>query len=135
MPGSADDDRAAQEAAFKQLSPPPTISGDEITAPTGGMFYAREAPDQPAFVEVGQHFDAGEPLFIIEVMKMFNKVYAPFAGTIDEVLIQEDATIVKKGEAVFKVTPDEEIVVESEAEIRAAIKAQTDQFLSFTGYQ
>ena len=128
-------DRAAQEAAFKQLSPPPAISGDEITAPTGGMFYAREAPDQPAFVEVGQHFDAGEPLFIIEVMKMFNKVYAPFAGTIDEILIQEDATIVKKGEAVFKVTPDEEIVVESEAEIRAAIKAQTDQFLSFTGYQ
>ncbi len=66
---------------------------------------------------------------------MFNKVYAPFAGTIDGILIQEDATIVKKGEAVFKVTPDEEIVVESEAEIRAAIKAQTDQFLSFTGYQ
>jgi len=128
-------DRVAQDAAFKELSPPPAISGNEITAPTGGMFYAREAPDRPAFIEAGQHFEAGDPLFIIEVMKMFNKVFAPFAGTVEEVLIDTDATIVKKGEAVFKVTPDEEIVIDSEEEKRAAVRAETDRFLSFTGYK
>ena len=126
-------DRDAQDAAVKALSPPPAISGNEITAPSGGMYYAREAPDQPPFIEPGQHFEAGDPLFIIEVMKMFNKVYAPFSGTVDEILIDTDATIVKKGEAVFNVTPDEEIVVESETEIRAAVRAETDEFLKFNG--
>jgi len=128
-------DRQAQEAAFKVLSPPPAISGNEITAPTGGMYYNREAPDRPVFIEAGQHFEAGEPLFIIEVMKMFNKVHAPFAGTLDEILIDADASIIKKGQVVFKVTPDDEIVVESGEGKQAAIRAETDQFLSFTGFK
>ena len=127
-------DRDAQDAAFRQLSPPPAISGDQITAPTGGMFYAREAPDQPPFINAGDHFDAGDPLFIVEVMKMFNKVYAPFSGTVDEILIDTDATIVKRGEAVFKVTPDDEIVTASADEIQAAIRRETDKFLAENGY-
>lgn len=128
-------DRDAQEAAFKVLSPPPPISGNEITAPTGGMYYAREAPDRPAFIEVGQHFEVGDPLFITEVMKMFNKVHAPFAGTVDEILLDTDATIIKKGQAIFKVTPDEEIVIESLEEKSAAIRSQTDDFLSYAGFK
>ena len=128
-------DREAQDAALKQLSPPPAISGDEITAPTGGMFYAREAPDQPPFINAGQHFETGDPLFIIEVMKMFNKVYAPFSGTVDKILIDADATIMKRGEAVFKVTPDDEIVVESADEILVTIRQETDRFLAENGYQ
>jgi len=117
------------------LSPPPAISGNEITAPTGGMYYAREAPDRPAFIEAGQHFEIGDPLFIIEVMKMFNKVHAPFAGTIEEILLDTEATIIKKGQAIFKVTPDEEIVTESLDEKTAAIRGQTDDFLSYTGFK
>ncbi|MEO2184245.1 MAG: biotin/lipoyl-containing protein, partial [bacterium] len=128
-------DRDTQEAAFKILSPPPAISGNEITAPTGGMYYAREAPDRPAFIEAGQHFEVGDPLFITEVMKMFNKVHAPFAGTVDEVLLDTDALIIKKGQPIFKVTPDEEIVIESLEEKSAAIRRQTDDFLSYTGFK
>ena len=127
--------RDSQQAAFKVLSPPPPISGNAIKAPTGGMYYAREAPDRPAFIEAGQHFEVGAPLFIIEVMKMFNKVHAPFAGTVDEVLLDTDAMIIKKGQAIFKVTPDEEIVVASPAEKALAIRTQTDDFLSYTGFK
>lgn len=128
-------DRDAQASAFKVLSPPPAISGNEITAPTGGMYYAREAPDRPAFIEAGQHFEIGDPLFIIEVMKMFNKVHAPFAGTIDKVLLDIDATIIKKGQSIFEVTPDEEIVLESLEEKSTAVRTQTDDFLSYTGFK
>ena len=99
------------------------------------MYYAREAPDRPAFIEAGQHFEVGDPLFITEVMKMFNKVHAPFAGTVDEVLLDTDATIIKKGQPIFKVTPDEEIVIESLEEKNAAIRSQTDDFLSYTGFK
>ena len=61
----------------------------------------------PRFVEEGQHFEAGDPLYIVEVMKMFNKVYAPFAGTIDKILVDSNGTIVSKGQPLFKVTPDD----------------------------
>ena len=119
--------------SIHELSPPPSASADEIITPSGGMYYAREAPDREAFVKKGDHFEEGDPLFIIEVMKMFNKVYAPFSGTVDDVVIDTDATIVKRGEVVFKVTPDVEIVTETDAEINDRIKAATDDFVAYLG--
>ncbi len=121
-------------ASRQALSPPPVASSDEITAPTGGMFYSREAPDREPLVEKGDHFEEGDPLFIIEVMKMFNKVHAPFAGTLDEALIDTDATIVKRGQPIFKVTPDVEIVPESQAEAVGRTNECTSAFLVFAGY-
>lgn len=119
--------------SIHELSPPPSASADEIITPSGGMYYAREAPDRLAFVKKGDHFDEGDSLFIIEVMKMFNKVYAPFSGTVDEVLIDTDATIVKRAEVVFKVTPDVEVVTETKAKINDRIKAATDGFVAYLG--
>ena len=70
-------------------------------------------------MEAGQHFEAGEPLYIVEVMKMFNKVVAPFAGTVDEVLVEGDGVIIAKGQPLFKVTPDEKVEVLSDSEMAA----------------
>jgi biotin carboxyl carrier protein len=120
--------------SLRELSPPPVTSADEITAPTGGMFYSREAPDRDAFVNQGDHFEEGDPLFIIEVMKMFNKVYAPFSGTVDEVLIDVDATIVKRGQAVYRVSPDEEIVLETGTEVARRKSEETAVFLEFISH-
>jgi acetyl/propionyl-CoA carboxylase alpha subunit len=101
------DARRAAELA-RALAPPPAAASDEIVTPTGGTFYAREAPHLPLLIEEGQHFEAGQPLFVIEVMKMFNKVLAPFSGTILENLMAgRDGSVVKKGEAVFRIEPDE----------------------------
>jgi acetyl/propionyl-CoA carboxylase alpha subunit len=98
--------RAAELA--RALAPPPPAASDEIVTPMGGTFYAREAPHLPLLVEEGQHFEAGQPLFVIEVMKMFNKVLAPFAGTVVRNLMTgRDATVVKKGEVIFRIEPDE----------------------------
>ena len=83
-------------------------SANEIVAVSGGMFYAREAPGAANFLDVGKHFDVGDPLYIIEVMKMFNKVYAEFAGTVTEVFIERgDGVIVKQGEPLYRIKPDE----------------------------
>jgi biotin carboxyl carrier protein len=113
----------------KILVPPPVAKSDEVVAASGGMFYPREAPGMDCFVEEGSHFNEGDPLYIVEVMKMFNKVYAPFAGTIDKVLVEVDGTIIKKGEPLFKVSPDEEIVFESPESIAARKQEQTKGFL------
>ena len=114
----------------KVLAPPPVSKADEIVAVSGGMFYSQEAPGLPQFVQEGQHFEAGDPIYIIEVMKMFNKVYAPFAGTIDKVLIEKDGTIVSQGQPLYKVTPDEKFVEENPAEVRARLSANTDAYLA-----
>jgi acetyl/propionyl-CoA carboxylase alpha subunit len=122
-------DAELQKAMSKVLVPPPASKSDEILAESGGMFYGRETPEHDVYVKEGDHFDAGDPLFIVEVMKMFNKVYAPFSGTIDKVLVDTDGTIIKKGQAIFKITPDEILVEESPEDIAARRKQATNQFL------
>jgi len=123
-------DRDHQAKMKKVLVPPPVTKADEIVAVSGGMYYAQEAPGMPPFIEEGQHFEMGDPLYIVEVMKMFNKVYAPFAGTIDKILVDTNGTIVSKGQPLFKVTPDETFVEEDPAEVKARIVSNTDQYLT-----
>jgi len=119
-----------QAEMAKVLVPPPAAKSDEILAASGGMFYPRESPASPAFVEEGQHFEQGDPLYIVEVMKMFNKVYAPFSGTIEKVLVSGEGVIIKKGQPLFKVVPDERIVEETPEEVRARRVAATGDFLA-----
>jgi biotin carboxyl carrier protein len=105
-------------ALTKALAPPPAASSDEIVTPMGGHFYAREAPHLPMLIDEGQHFEVGQPLFVIEVMKMFNKVSAPHPGTVTKNLMaNRDGAIVKKGERVFAIEPDERREIESDEAI------------------
>ncbi len=122
--------RDHQAKMKKVLVPPPVNKEDEIVAMSGGMYYAQEAPGMPHFVAEGQHFEIGDPLYIVEVMKMFNKVYAPFAGTVDKILVDTNGTIVSKGQPLFKVTPDEKFVEQDDALVRARIQSNTEQYLS-----
>jgi acetyl/propionyl-CoA carboxylase alpha subunit len=102
-------EKALQDEMAKVLVPPPMAKSDEILSVSGGMYYSREAPGMDQFIQEGDHFAAGQPLYIVEVMKMFNKINAPFAGTIAKCLIENDGEIIKKGQPVFKIVPDEKI--------------------------
>jgi acetyl/propionyl-CoA carboxylase alpha subunit len=117
-----------QEAMRKVLVPPPTTREDEIVAAMGGTFFAQEAPHLPPFVTTGSHFDKGDPLYIIEVMKMFNKVHATFAGTVTEVLVA-NGVVVRKGQPLYKIRPDEIVVAEDPAERARRMRAKTDRYL------
>ena len=123
-------DAAQQDLAKKALAPPPQARSDEIVAAMGGVYWNREAPTLPLFVEAGSHFDKGQPLYIIEVMKMFNKVYAPFAGRIVEVFIPDNGASVRKGQPLFRVDPDEKVEVEDPAARTKRIRGNTDQYLT-----
>ncbi len=104
----------------RALAPPPKASANEIVTPSGGTFFGREAPHLPLMVEEGEHFEEGQPLFIIEVMKMFNKVLAPFSGTLKKNLMTDaDGAVVKAGQIVFEIEPDEILVEETDADIQA----------------
>ena len=119
-------DAEFSKECLRALAPPPRASSDEIVTPMGGSFFAREAPHLPILAEVGTHFEGGDPLFVIEVMKMFNKVSVPFSGTITENLASDlDGKVVSKGQAIFKIEPDEKIEEESEEAIAARRKEVT----------
>jgi acetyl/propionyl-CoA carboxylase alpha subunit len=119
-----------QAAMKKILVPPPSTKADEIVTPGGGMYYAQEAPGMSPFVSEGEHFEKGQPLFILEVMKMFNKVPAPFSGTIDKIVIDgTEGIIVQKGQPIFKVTPDEKFVEVDAKEIEKERRNRTADYL------
>jgi biotin carboxyl carrier protein len=122
-------DPAHQDAMRKILVPPPATRADEIVAAMGGTYYLQEAPGFPPFVTEGAHFEKGDPLYIIEVMKMFNKVYATFSGTINEVLVESSGVVVRKGQPLFKVTPDEQLVEDDPEARRKRLRAKTDAYL------
>jgi acetyl/propionyl-CoA carboxylase alpha subunit len=119
-------DEEHAEKLRRALAPPPKASANEIVTPMGGSFYAREAPHLPILIDEGDHFEEGQPLFIIEVMKMFNKVLAPFSGTVTKSLLSNsDGAVVKSGQAIFAIEPDEMVVEESDSDIAARRKRIT----------
>ena len=123
-------DPELQARMKKVLVPPPATKADELVAPFGGMFYRQEAPGRPSFVSEGQHVEKGQPLYIIEVMKMFNTVRAPFACTIDRVVMTgADGSVVQKGQPLFKITPDEKHVEVDPRQVERERRTRTAEHL------
>lgn len=123
-------DADLQAAMKKILVPPPSTKADEIVSICGGMYYGQEAPGLPSFVHEGMHFEKGQALYIIEVMKMFNTVRATFSGTIDKIIMQgADGSIVQKGQPLFKVTPDEKFVEVDPKELETEKREKTTEYL------
>ncbi len=114
----------------KVLVPPPATKADEIVSICGGMYYGQEGPGLPPFVTEGMHFEKGQALYIIEVMKMFNTVRATFSGTIDKIIMQgADGSIVQKGQPLFKISPDEKFVDVNPDEIALVKRERTSTYL------
>ncbi len=59
-----------------------------VKAPLVGTYYEAPAPDQPAFVRVGQSVKKGETLCIIEAMKVMNEISAPVTGKVVDIQVE-----------------------------------------------
>ncbi len=75
-------------------------SGHPITSPMVGTFYRAPSPDAQPFVEVGTSVNVGDPLCIIEAMKMLNEIEADRAGVVKAIL-KENGQPVEYGETLF----------------------------------
>lgn len=82
----------------------PAARGERIVLPMVGTFYRAPSPDAPPFVEVGSKVKAGDPLCLIEVMKLFTTVHAEFGGTVREIGV-ENAQQIELGQVVFVIDP------------------------------
>lgn len=73
-----------------------------IRAPLVGTFFLRPAPDQPVFVEPGQAVKRGQPLCLIEVMKLYTMLEAPADGII-EAILADDGALVEYDQPLFAI--------------------------------
>jgi len=74
--------------------------GETIDAPMVGTFYSAASPTTPPFVSVGTKVSIGDTLCIIEAMKMLNQIESDKAGTIKEILL-ENETPVEFGQPLY----------------------------------
>ncbi len=65
----------------------------EVRAPMSGVFYRRSAPDQPAYVEVGDTVKKKQVLALLETMKVFQKIKSPAAGKIVEIIVENETPL------------------------------------------
>ncbi|MFZ2651098.1 MAG: acetyl-CoA carboxylase biotin carboxyl carrier protein, partial [Burkholderiaceae bacterium] len=74
--------------------------GHSVKAPMVGTFYRSASPGGKPLVEVGSMVKEGEPICIIEAMKIMNEIEADKAGTIKSILC-ENGQAVEFGQPLF----------------------------------
>jgi len=88
--------------------PPPAASSrndlQAITAPMVGTFYRSPAPGEPPFVEIGGRVSAGQPVCILEAMKLMNELESDVSGELVEILV-ENGTPVEFGQVLMRIKP------------------------------
>ena len=64
------------------------VQGHLLRSPMVGTFYRSASPGSKPFIEIGQRVNVGDPVCIIEAMKMFNQIEADHAGVIIRILVE-----------------------------------------------
>lgn len=64
-------------------------AGHSVASPMVGTFYRSPSPGSAPFVEVGQKVKAGDPVCIVEAMKMMNQIEADKSGVIEAILVED----------------------------------------------
>jgi acetyl-CoA carboxylase biotin carboxyl carrier protein len=91
---------ASDEAEGAELSDELHI----IKSPIVGTYYASPSPSAPPFVKLGDVVQVGQPLCIIEAMKLMNEIESEAAGEIVRIYA-ENGQPVEYGQSLFAIKP------------------------------
>ena len=72
---------------------PEAPAGHTVKSPMVGTFYRASSPTAKAFVEVGQSVNVGDPLCIVEAMKMMNQIESDKAGVVKAILVEDKEAV------------------------------------------
>ena len=78
----------------------PVETGHTVKSPMVGTFYMSASPGAKSFVELGSAIKEGEPICIIEAMKIMNEIEADKSGTVKRILC-ENGQAVEFGQPLF----------------------------------
>lgn len=90
----------AASAAPVESAIVPVDVGHAVKSPMVGTFYLSASPGSKPFVEVGSQIKEGEPICIIEAMKIMNEIEADKSGTVKRILC-ENGQAVEFGQPLF----------------------------------
>ena len=92
---------AAAPAAAAVAAPAPAEPvGHTVKSPMVGTYYGAASPGAKPFVEVGTVVKEGQPICIIEAMKIMNEIEADKSGTVTQILC-ENGQPVEFGQPLF----------------------------------
>ena len=77
-------------------------SGNVVTSPLVGTFYAAASPDAEPFVKEGDTVKKGQVLGIIEAMKLMNEIESEYDGVVEAVLVKNE-DVVEYGQPLFRI--------------------------------
>lgn len=90
----------AVPAAAPAVAAAPVETGHIVKSPMVGTFYRASSPGAKPMAEVGQQVKEGDPICIIEAMKIMNEIEADKTGTVTKVMV-ENGQAVEFGQALF----------------------------------
>ena len=93
---------AAAPAAPAAEAAPAAVSGNIVTSPIVGTFYAAPSPDKPPFVKVGDTVNAGDVVCIIESMKLMNEINCEFSGRVAEIYVNNGEPV-EYGQKIMRI--------------------------------
>ncbi|UTW02599.1 acetyl-CoA carboxylase biotin carboxyl carrier protein [Amphritea atlantica] len=67
----------------------PAHNGHAVLSPMVGTFYRAPSPSSASFIEVGQSVKEGDPICIVEAMKMMNQIEADKSGVVEAILVED----------------------------------------------
>jgi acetyl-CoA carboxylase biotin carboxyl carrier protein len=90
----------AAVAAPPVAATPASPEGRFIKSPMVGTFYRSATPGGKPFVDVGEEVKQGQPVCIIEAMKIMNEIEAEIGGKVARILV-ENGQAVEFGQPLF----------------------------------
>ena len=84
---------------------PDSTPGVEVLSPMPGTFYRAPSPDDPPFVKEGDSVKKGDPLCIIEAMKIMNEIESEDIGVIQKIIV-ESGQAVEFNQPLFIIEPN-----------------------------
>jgi acetyl-CoA carboxylase biotin carboxyl carrier protein len=94
-----------EQKARSARATPHARSAHVISAPMVGTFYRSPSPDASPFVDIGSTVNKGDPICVIEVMKLFTTINAEWSGVVKEIGA-ENAQLVEYGQMLFVIAPE-----------------------------
>ncbi|HRK36988.1 MAG TPA: acetyl-CoA carboxylase biotin carboxyl carrier protein [Burkholderiaceae bacterium] len=91
---------AAAPAAVAEAAAPSAAAGHVVKSPMVGTYYRASSPGAKPFVEVGSVVKEGDPICIVEAMKILNEIEADKSGTVTQILV-ENGQPVEYGQPLF----------------------------------
>ncbi|MBI4166822.1 MAG: acetyl-CoA carboxylase biotin carboxyl carrier protein [Acidobacteria bacterium] len=79
-----------------------------VKSPIVGTFYNSPSPNAPPFVSVGDEVQVGQPLCIIEAMKLMNEIESDSAGEVVRIYM-ENGQPVEYGQSLYAIRPSHKI--------------------------